>query len=98
MPDVRDRQQGYLPLVQWEKCLKSVSGKMRVGLIRCTGRYDNISFIIKTPFFLFCAILNVGNCFFHFGLVALLTFCESTTFIPTFIVMHIGHVQICLSK
>ena len=26
----------------------SVSGKMRVGLIRCTGRYDNISFIIKT--------------------------------------------------
>ena len=28
----------------------SVSGELRVGLIRCTGRYDNISFIIKTPF------------------------------------------------
>ena len=28
----------------------SVSGKMRVGLIRCTVRYDNISFIIKTPY------------------------------------------------
>ena len=27
----------------------SVSGELRVGLIRCTGRYDNISFI-KTPF------------------------------------------------
>ena len=28
----------------------SVSGELSVGLIRCTGRYDNISFIIKTPF------------------------------------------------
>ena len=28
----------------------SVSGELRVGLIRSTGRYDNISFIIKTPF------------------------------------------------
>ena len=28
----------------------SVLGELRVGLIRCTSRYDNISFIIKTPF------------------------------------------------
>ena len=28
----------------------SVSGELSVGLIRCTGRYDNISFIIETPF------------------------------------------------
>ena len=27
----------------------SVSGDLGVGLIICTGRYDNISFIIKTP-------------------------------------------------
>ena len=31
----------------------SVSGELSVGLIRCTGRYDNISFIIKTPYFFF---------------------------------------------
>ena len=30
----------------------SVSGDLRVGLIRCTGRHDNISFVIKTPFLL----------------------------------------------
>ena len=30
LPDVRGRQQGYFPLVQREKCLMSVSGKMRV--------------------------------------------------------------------
>ena len=30
----------------------SVSGELRVGLIRCTGRYDNISFTIKTPCYL----------------------------------------------
>ena len=29
----------------------SVSGRLSVGLIRCTGKYDNISFKIKTPFF-----------------------------------------------
>ena len=28
----------------------SLLGELRVGLIRCTGRYDNISFIIKTPY------------------------------------------------
>ena len=28
----------------------SVSGELRVGLIRCTGRYDNMNFIIKTPY------------------------------------------------
>ena len=28
----------------------SVSGELRVGFIRCPGRYDNISFIIKTLF------------------------------------------------
>ena len=28
----------------------SVSGELSVGLIRCIDRYDNISFIIKTPF------------------------------------------------
>ena len=50
MPDVRDRQQGYFSLGEWEKCLMSVSGELSVGLIRCTGRYGNISFIIKTPF------------------------------------------------
>ena len=27
-----------------------VSGKLSVGLIRCTGKYDNISFRIKTPY------------------------------------------------
>ena len=31
----------------------SVSGDLGVGLIRCTGRYDNISSIIKTPYFLY---------------------------------------------
>ena len=50
MPDVRDRQQCVFPLGEWEKCLMSVSGRLSVGLIRCTGRYDNISFRIKTPF------------------------------------------------
>ena len=35
---------------EWEKCLMSVSGRLSVGLIRCTGKYDNISFRIKTPF------------------------------------------------
>ena len=29
----------------WEKCFE-----WGLGYIRCTGRYDNISFIIKTPF------------------------------------------------
>ena len=43
---------GYFPLVEWEKCLMSVLGELRVGLIRCTGRYDNISFRIKTPYFI----------------------------------------------
>ena len=28
----------------------SVSGRLSVGLVRCAGRYDNISFRIKTPF------------------------------------------------
>ena len=28
----------------------SVSGRLSVGLIRCTDRYDNISFRTKTPF------------------------------------------------
>ena len=39
VPDVRDRQQGCFPLGEWEKCLKSVSGRCRlsVGLIRCIG-------------------------------------------------------------
>ena len=50
MPDVRDRQQGCFLLGEWEKCLMSVLGRLSVGLIRCTGKYDNISFRIKTPF------------------------------------------------
>ena len=29
----------------------SVSGRLSDGLIRWTGKYDNISFRIKTPFF-----------------------------------------------
>ena len=37
MPDVRDRQQGCFPLGEWEKCLMCVSGRLSVGLIRCTG-------------------------------------------------------------
>ena len=41
---------GVFPLGEWEKCLMSVSGRLSVGLIRCTGRYDNISFRIKTPY------------------------------------------------
>ena len=36
---------GVFPLGEWEKCL------MSVGLIRCTCRYDNISFRIKTPYY-----------------------------------------------
>ena len=31
----------------WNECRVSWG----LGKIRCTGRYDNISFIIKTPFF-----------------------------------------------
>ena len=27
VPDVRDRQQGYFPLGEWEKCLICVSGR-----------------------------------------------------------------------
>ena len=50
MPDVRDRQQGCFPLGEWEKCLMCVSGRLSVGLIRCTGKYDHISFRIKTPY------------------------------------------------
>ena len=34
---------GVFPLGEWEKYLMSVSGRLNVGLIRCTGRYDNIS-------------------------------------------------------
>ena len=29
----------------------NVPGELSVGLMRCTGRYDNISFIIKTPYY-----------------------------------------------
>ena len=28
---------GVSPLGEWEKCLMSVSGRLSVGLIRCTG-------------------------------------------------------------
>ena len=38
------------PLVEWEKCLMCVSDRLKCRLIRWTGQYDNISFIIKTPF------------------------------------------------
>ena len=38
------------PLVEWEKCLMCVLGRLKCGLIRWTGKYDNISFRIKTPF------------------------------------------------
>ena len=38
------------PLVEWEKCLMCVSGRLKCGLIRWTGKYDNISFRIKTSF------------------------------------------------
>ena len=38
------------PLVGWEKCLMCVSGGLKCGLIRWTGKYDNISFRIKTPY------------------------------------------------
>ena len=41
---------GVFSLGEWEKCLTSVSGRLSVGLIRCTGKYNNISFRIKTPF------------------------------------------------
>ena len=58
MPDIRDRQQGCFPLGEWEKCLMSVSGRLSVGLIRCTGKYDNISFRIKTPFHLSLLLLR----------------------------------------
>ena len=51
MPDVRDRQQWYFPLGEWEKCLICVSGRLSDGLIGWTGKYVNISFRIKTPFF-----------------------------------------------
>ena len=37
------------PLGEWEKCLMCVSGRLKCGLIRWTGKYDNISFRIKTP-------------------------------------------------
>ena len=53
MPDVRDRQQGYFPLGECEKCLICVSGRLSVGLIGWTGKYDNISFRIKTPFIVY---------------------------------------------
>ena len=36
------------PLGEWEKCLMCVSGRLKCGLIRWTGKYDNISFRIKT--------------------------------------------------
>ena len=47
------RQQGCFPLGEWEKCLMCVSGRLSVGVIRRTGKYDNISFRIKTPYFLY---------------------------------------------
>ena len=37
----------------------SVSGRSSVGLIRCTGRYDNISFRIKTPYIYVCMCVCV---------------------------------------
>ena len=30
-----------------------------MGYVSCTGKYDNISFIIKTPLFLARGVLNV---------------------------------------
>ena len=38
------------PLGEWEKCLMFVLGRLKCGLIRWTGKYDNISFRIKSPF------------------------------------------------
>ena len=44
----------------------SVSGRLSVGLVRCTGKYDNISFRIKNPFFFF---------FLYQVFIAVVSFC-----------------------
>ena len=46
----------------------SVSGELRVWLIRCTGRYDNRSFFIKTPFLILCNDGTVGFQYCTFNL------------------------------
>ena len=49
----------------WNECRVSWG----LGYIRCTGRYDNISFIIKTPYFKFCVFaLKIHVFFFSFFL------------------------------
>ena len=43
-----------------------VSGRLKCGLIRWTGQYDNISFRIKTPFHIFNKYFKKIPCIFHF--------------------------------
>ena len=61
-----------------------MSGRLSVGLIRCTGKYDNISFRIKTPSlstviidkfsmdFLKISIIFVCVNFFHINFIVFL--------------------------
>ena len=39
---------------------------MRVGLIRCTTRYDNMSFIIKTPYIKYMYVYSICSNFNFF--------------------------------
>ena len=51
LPDVRYRQQGIILSSEGEKFFEMGVGVMGDWVkVRCTGRYDNISFSIKTTY------------------------------------------------